>query len=125
MICTKSEMFDLLADTVAKLEYDLDAKVITWATKPLELMFGYHLRGELEGKPVEMLIPDARRAAHKQHVAGYAKMPEARTMGAKLLLEGRRKDGTVFPVAVLLCPGVAGPLSARKNVVLAIVLDMT
>lgn len=125
MICTKSEMFDLEADKLAKLEYDLDAGIITWASKPLEELFGYTLRGELEGKPVETLLPTPRRVIHKVHVSGYAKHPEARAMGVGMTLEGQRADGTVFPVAVLLCPGTSGSYSARKRVVIATVLDLT
>lgn len=125
MICTKSEMFDLMADTAAKLEYDLDARVVTWASKPLEQMFGYTLRGELEGQPIEVLIPSAKRAIHQQHIDGYAKHPEARTMGRRLVVEGQRRDGSKFPAAVQLNPGVAGPASARKRVVVAIIIDMS
>jgi two-component system, cell cycle sensor histidine kinase and response regulator CckA len=68
-----------------------------------ERLFGY-APGELVGRPVELLLPEGARAAHRRHRAGYLANPEARTMGADLDLAATRKDGSTFPVDVSLSP---------------------
>jgi len=64
-------------------------------------MFGY-ARGELIGRPVEVLIPPRVRDAHVVHRAGYMSAPRVRSMGRGLDLAGVKKDGTEFPVEVSL-----------------------
>ena len=66
-----------------------------------ERLFGY-LRGELAGQPVEILVPDASKAAHSGLRAGYTADPRPRQMDAGLDLSGRRRDGTTFPAEIAL-----------------------
>ncbi len=66
-------------------------------------IFGYDV-GELLGAPLEVLIPEDRRAVHVAHRDGFFTHPQVRSMGAGLALSGRRRDGTVFPVEVSLAP---------------------
>jgi PAS domain S-box-containing protein len=69
----------------------------------LERLFGYD-RAELLGQPVEMLLPDAVRAAHREHRDGFFTAPRTRAMGDGAQLFGRRRDGSLFPVDVSLSP---------------------
>ena len=64
-------------------------------------LFGYE-RDELEGQPIERLVPDAVRAVHPQHRGRYFSAPQVRPMGAGLDLSGRRADGTEFPAEISL-----------------------
>ena len=66
-----------------------------------ERMFGYP-RAELAGQLVEILVPDAIKAAHPALRAGYAADPRPRLIGAGLELSGRRRDGTTFPAEISL-----------------------
>jgi len=66
-----------------------------------ERLFG-HRREELAGEPVEILVPDAARAGHPAHRAGYAADPKPRPMGAGIELAGRRRDGSTFPAEISL-----------------------
>ena len=66
-----------------------------------ERLFGY-AREELAGQPVEILVPDAIKAAHPGLRAGYAADPQPRQMGAGQELSGRRRDGTTFPAEIAL-----------------------
>ena len=66
-----------------------------------ERLFGY-TRDELVGQRLELLVPDAARAAHPGHRAGYVADPAPRPMGAGMELEGRRRDGTTFPAEISL-----------------------
>lgn len=64
-------------------------------------MFGY-AADELVGGGIEMLIPEAARARHVQHRAGYDRAPKQRSMGIGMDLWGRCKDGSLLPVEVSL-----------------------
>jgi PAS domain S-box-containing protein len=66
-----------------------------------ERLFGYG-RDELVGQPVEILVPDAVRAVHPGHRAGYTADPRPRPMGAGMELAGRRRDGSTFPAEISL-----------------------
>jgi PAS domain S-box-containing protein len=68
-----------------------------------EALFGY-TRGELLGRPVEMLVPGRFRADHPVHRGGYAANRQVRPMGAGLDLYGLRRDGSEFPVEISLSP---------------------
>ena len=68
-----------------------------------EVFFGYKSE-ELEGRPIEILVPERFRHAHRSDRAGYSAAPHARPMGAGLDLYARRKDGTEFPVDISLAP---------------------
>lgn len=65
--------------------------------------FGYE-REELLGKSVEMLIPGPSRSDHRQHRAGFMKVPQTRSMGGGRELFGLRKDGSEFAVEIGLTP---------------------
>ena len=73
----------------------------------IEALFGYR-RGELLGKPVEILVPEAKRKRHHGHRQQFALEPRHRPMGIGLTLAGRRKGGREFPVEVSLRPLTTG-----------------
>jgi hypothetical protein len=66
-----------------------------------ERLFGY-ARHELEGQPVEILVPEAARAVHPSHRSAFFANPTPRPMSAAMQLAGRRKDGTEFPAEISL-----------------------
>jgi PAS domain S-box-containing protein len=68
-----------------------------------EELFGYSSE-ELIGQPVEMLVPVRFRGGHPRHRENYNAAPRARQMGAAMSLFGLRKDGTEFPVDIMLKP---------------------
>ena len=68
-----------------------------------EEMFGYD-RGELLGRPVELLVPDRFRGEHAAYRAGFFANPTARAMGVGREVYGRRRDGSEFPVEIGLTP---------------------
>ena len=53
---------------------------------------------------VEALVPERFRGRHPSHRENYNAHPRARQMGAALNLFGLRKDGTEFPVDIMLKP---------------------
>ena len=66
-------------------------------------LFGY-AEGELDGQAIEVLIPERFTPHHAGYRLNYFKAPHSRPMGAGLELSGRRKDGSEFPVDIMLSP---------------------
>ena len=66
-------------------------------------MFGYTARG-LIGNRIEMLMPSRFRKRHVGHQKQYMTERRLRRMGAGLELYAQRKDGTEFPVDIMLSP---------------------
>jgi PAS domain S-box-containing protein len=77
------------------------------ASPAAERLFGYRT-DEIEGQPIEFLIPEDRRQSHLHHRRNYFKEPLGRPMGVGLDLLGRRRDGSVFPVDISLVPTSLG-----------------
>jgi formate hydrogenlyase transcriptional activator len=83
-------------------------------------LFGYS-QAEFHSMPVENLIPRRLRTHHPAHRENFNAHPRARKMGAALNLFAVRRDGTEFPVDVMLKP-LAMP---SGNMVLTILRDNT
>lgn len=66
-------------------------------------LFGY-TQAEFLIRRIEDLIPERFRAAHPKHRENYSAHPRTRPMGSALNLFGLRKDGTEFPVDIMLKP---------------------
>ncbi len=110
-------LFDVSPDAI----FVTDAQgVIRGANPRAAELFG-HTQVELFGQPVENLVPERFRRNHPSHRENFNAHPRARQMGAAMNLFGLRKDGTEFPVNIMLKPleTAAGP------VVLTFVRDAT
>jgi len=77
--------------------------LILMANQHASVVFGYD-NAELVGQGVELLLPKAMMARHRQHRRAYMRAPDVRTMGEGLEIYGRRKDGSLFPADVSLSP---------------------
>lgn len=73
------------------------------ANSRAETLFGYQ-RGELQDETVEALLPERKRQPHARHMEIYFASPQVRPMGTGLELFARRKDGSEFPVDIMLSP---------------------
>lgn len=93
---------------------------IVLANRIGESMFGYE-RDELLGQSVDVLVPEASRREHLHQRHDYEIRPTTRAMGHGRDLEGRRKDGSLFPVEVSLSPVHTGDTAH----VITVVRDIT
>ncbi len=66
-------------------------------------LFGYTAE-EFIGMRVESLVPERFRGRHPSHRENYNAHPRARQMGAAINLFALRKDGSEFPVDIMLKP---------------------
>lgn len=85
-----------------------------------ERLFGYS-RQEVMNQCIEMLMPLRFRTGHLAHRLAYASDMRPRSMGSGLNLLGARKDGSEFPIDVML-----SPLHTKAGVFIACAVhDMT
>jgi PAS domain S-box-containing protein len=110
-------------ESQAMLVTDLDTGEILIASRPLEEMFGYYVRGELEGQNVDVLVPDDICGQHAAFRSKFARDSRTRPMGRRGELRGKHKDGHTFPVAV----GLSSTMSAdrTRRCAVAVVFDMS
>ena len=112
-----SSFFELSPDAILVT----DAGGIIRAANPRTAeLFGYS-PGELIGQRVETLVPERLRGSHPDRREKYQAHPRTRQMGAAMNLFAQRKDGSEFPVDIMLKPTETpdGP------VVLSFVRDIT
>jgi diguanylate cyclase (GGDEF)-like protein/PAS domain S-box-containing protein len=98
-----------------------DAKGVICRANPRSVeMFGY-TPAEFFSMPFDSLLPERFRIHHPSHRRRYTAQPTAREMGGALCLFGLRKDGTEFPVDIMLKPIE----TASGTGVMSFVRDMT
>jgi formate hydrogenlyase transcriptional activator len=110
-------LFEFFPDAI--IASDLEGR-ITEANPRVESMFGYQ-RAELVGQPVEILVPQRFRGTHPSRRKDYVSAARVRPMGAGLELYGRRKDGSEFPVDIMLSPME----TAEGRVVISVIRDIS
>ena len=102
----------LLADIVAIAAdaiicIDADQK-ITLFNDGAETIFGW-TADETIGKPIEMLLPERFRGAHRKHIEQFRDAPEhARKMGQRREISGLRKNGQEFPAEAAIAKVTMG-----------------
>ncbi len=107
------------ASPAALLMVQQDGRIVMANSSGLS-MFGY-TEAELMGQSIELLVPQRFRAAHPAHRDSFFKNPVQRAMGPELDLFGVRKDGSEFPVKVVLSPAE----TAEGQAVICGVMDIT
>jgi formate hydrogenlyase transcriptional activator len=111
------KLFEFSPDGVVVVD---QTGAIIRANEQAERIFGYQ-RQEMIGQSVEMLMPERFRSIHPEHRAHYNTNPNRRPMGAGLDLFGKRKDGTEFPVDIML-----GPVQTENGpLVLGVIRDLS
>jgi len=110
-------LFDFSPDAIVVT----DATGIIRAANPRASELFRHTQDELTGKSIEELVPERFRRQHHSHRENYHAHPRARQMGAAMNLFGLRKDGSEFPVDIMLKP----LQTPSGTAVLSIIRDVT
>jgi PAS domain S-box-containing protein len=110
-------LLDSSTQSVVAVRTDTKIALVNGST---ERMFGYS-RKELLGQPLDILIPEEARGRHVQHHRAYFADMQNRPMGIGLTLEGRRKDGSNFPVEI----GLSGIETSAGKLAVAFISDIT
>jgi diguanylate cyclase (GGDEF)-like protein/PAS domain S-box-containing protein len=85
-----------------------------------EQIFGYQA-DEMVGQNVNMLMPEPHRSAHDQYLQNYHVTHEARIIGTGREVEGRHKDGSVFPLELSVTEVTTGD----QNLYVGVLRDIT
>lgn len=94
--------------------------VIQMINEQCEKTFGY-LKDELVGQKIETLVPEKFRKGHVEKRENFVATGKSRRMGSGHQLWGKKKDGTVFEVDILL-----SPLHMNGDtIILAVVRDLS
>lgn len=112
-----ANLFEVSPDAI----FVTDASGVIRAANPRAAELFGHTQSELIGLSIEHLVPMRFRARHPGHRENYNAHPRARQMGAALNLFALRKDGTEFPVDIMLKPMT----TADGPIVLSFVRDVT
>ena len=94
---------------------------ILFVNPAAERMFG-HSAAELVGRPLDVVIPEDSRDAHRRHVESFRRSAtRSRMMGQRSGIQGRRSDGTVFEAEASISRRRIGD----TEVLLAIIRDVS
>ena len=80
-----------------------DGRDVRLANPAACTLLGYSAR-QLQGMPVDRLVPLRARERHADLRSGYAKSPRARAMGTQSELAALRRDGSEVMVEIALSP---------------------
>jgi diguanylate cyclase (GGDEF)-like protein/PAS domain S-box-containing protein len=93
-----AERLRAVLDNVLESIITIDQHGIVQSVNPsTEQIFGYP-PDEIIGQNVKMLMPEPHRSAHDQYLANYHSTRSAKIIGTGREVEGRYKDGTIFPL---------------------------
>src|SRR5258708_7714257 len=92
------EIFQSMTEGIVVINTEGNILVVN---KVVEEMFGYET-DELNGKNLEILLPERFRSGHLKHRLGFNENPSPRRMGLGRDLPALRKDGKEFPVEISL-----------------------
>jgi PAS domain S-box-containing protein len=97
-------VLDLSVDAIITI--DADQRIVGF-NRGAEQVFGFD-REEMRGEPLDRLLPPHLIGVHQEHVRGFGRGTEtARHMGERREINGRRRDGSLFPAEASILKHVA------------------
>lgn len=117
----KSNVLGILSEAISEgILIVNEQQKITASNSAANKMFDY-ADGELNGEPLEILLPERFRNKHDNLFSTFMSHGKARQMGPEVDLVGIRKGGEEFPLEISLNPFKL----LRKKYVLALIKDIT
>ncbi|MGH7678264.1 MAG: sensor histidine kinase [Gemmatimonadaceae bacterium] len=100
-----ADIVGIAADAIICIDED---QRITLFNDGAENIFGW-AADEILGKPIELLLPERFREAHRAHVERFRESPDrARKMGQRREISGIRKNGQEFPAEAAIAKVTMG-----------------
>ena len=123
----QSEHFNVIFNNIVDGAITISSKGIIESINPSGLqIFGYKSEGELIGKNVSMLMPSEEGEKHDGYLEKYLKTGVAHIIGIGREVEGKRKDGSYFPMDLAVSEvtlseerffiGIVRDISERKRI---------
>lgn len=114
-----------ILDTVVDGIITIDKRGIVETFNPAaEHIFG-HAANDVIGRNVKMLMPEPYRSRHDRYIERYLAGGEAKIVEIGRMVEGRRKDGSIFPLELAVSEmrlgegrmfiGLVRDITERKN----------
>lgn len=107
-----AKLFRTIADNAvdAIISGDNEGKITYW-NKAAEAIFGYD-KNEIINQPIEKLIPQMYRQAHKKGLRRVVETGKTKIVGKTMNIAGLRRDGEEFPLELSLsmAPAREGPV---------------
>ncbi len=89
-------LLDAAVDAIVVIDHE--GRILTF-NAAAERLFGYD-SAAVVGQPVDLLMPEPHRSSHAGYLRRYLDTGEARIIGIGREVQGRRADGTVFPIGL-------------------------
>lgn len=99
----------------AIISADLDGRITFW-NRAAEGLFGY-AEAEIIGQHLNRIVPPAYSEAHERGIARQREGAPPRVLGRTVVLEGLRRDGTLFPVELSLARWSVGEASFYSGII--------
>jgi diguanylate cyclase (GGDEF)-like protein/PAS domain S-box-containing protein len=96
---TLAELIEVIPDAAMVVNRNSEFVLVN---RMLVDMFGYEKKRELLGQNLDMLLPEAVRSIHQNHVESFFARGENRPMGKGFKFVGQRKDGSTIYVEIML-----------------------
>lgn len=101
-IVQREERLRKIMDTMVDALVIIDAKGMVETFNPAaERIFGFSAQ-EVVGQSVTMLMPVEEAEHHQEHIDDYIENGDSRIIGIGRDVQGRRKDGSLFPLEIAL-----------------------
>src|SRR5207237_1019335 len=102
------ERFRAVAESAndAVVSADSAGRIIFW-NNGAHKIFGYAAE-EVLGQPLTVLMPESFREAHRRGLERFRTTGKAHVLGKTVELQGRRKDGSEFPIELSLAAWETG-----------------
>ncbi len=120
-VCDIVSNFRTILDTIVDGVIVIDAEGIIQLFNPAaERLFGYS-REEALGRNVKFLMPEPDRTSHDTYLANYLATGIKKIIGVGREVQGRRKDGSLFPMYL----SIGEQKQGEQRMFVGIVHDLT
>ena len=101
-VCSDDVWLRAVLDNMVDAVITIDAQgIIQTIHRAAERIFGYS-GGDVTGPDVSMLAAEHYNSAHDGYIRNYMETGQAKVIGIEREVEGRRKDGSTFPMILAI-----------------------